>query len=455
MKSNVKIVVGTALVVSALFTACTSQIASFDQNNDVLSRAAVSAYLQEGTYAITSSYTGKALDAAERSVISGSNVQVWDYSKGQTNQLWNIKNEGNGFYSIKNENSGLSLDVSAASKDAGANVQQYAWNGTDAQLWSIYKLSDGTYEIVSKCSGLALDVESASKENGANVQQYTRNGTVAQKWNLSLYKSALIPGATNGTSVGTYQKSFIGKSGSMNTLVWSDEFEGSELKRENWTFDTGNHGWGNSELQNYTTSKKNVSVEGGCLKITASNDLTSGRIKSSGLKEFKYGKIEARIKCDEGVGSWPAFWMLGTGSNYQWPYCGEIDIMEHNNTEKYIFQTCHWNGAGSSTSASYLHSDWGQTTQNNYWNKINTLDVTQWHTYSIEWTDSVIKFFVDGKQTMGCDIGNPSNGLDTFNKPFYIIFNYAMGGQFPGIYLASQFTNVPWNMYVDYVRCYQ
>lgn len=440
---------------TTLLTSCSNQVSIVDEAQSESSRAVSVFSIPEGYYSITSCLTGKALDAAEHSTEQGSNVQVWDYSFGQKNQLWYLKNEGNNWYSIRNANSGLALDVTSASKDNGANVQQWSCNLTDAQLWYLNKLNDGSYEIINKGSYLALDVAAASKENGANVQQYSRNGTLAQKWNLNLYMMTLIDGATNGTSVGTSKNTFIGKSGNMSTLVWSDEFEGTELKSENWVYETGNHGWGNSELQNYTTDKKNVAVEGGCLRITASSDLTSGRIKSAGLKHFQYGKIEARIKCDQGVGSWPAFWMLGTGSNYQWPYCGEIDIMEHNNTQNYIFQTCHWNGTGSSLNKPYLHNDWGQTTINNYWNKLNSLDVTQWHTYAIQWTESSIDFYVDGKQTMGCGIGTAENGLDTFNKPFYILFNFAMGGQFPGIYSSSQFTNVPWNMYVDYVRCYQ
>jgi beta-glucanase (GH16 family) len=226
------------------------------------------------------------------------------------------------------------------------------------------------------------------------------------------------------------------------------------LKSENWVYDTGAGGWGNSELQTYTNGG-NVSVSGGAMKIEARSDLTSTRIKSAGRKTFKYGKIESRIKCSQGVGSWPAFWMLGTGANYQWPYCGEIDIMEHANYDNFVYQTCHWNSNGSNTWTPYAHAYWGQTSNNNYWNVISNLDVSQWHTYGIEWTSSIIKFFVDGIQVMACDIGNASIGTDAFNNEFYFIYNFAMGGQFTGIYDRNQFSNMPWAMYVDYVRVYQ
>ena len=117
------------------------------------------------------------------------------------------------------------------------------------------------------------------------------------------------------------------------TLVWSDEFNGSALDEEVWGYNTGGSGWGNNELQYYTTRPENIRVQNGCLEIEArketyeNNEYTSARIHSKGKKEFTYGKIEARIKFPGGKGTWPAFWMLGSKGN--WPNCGEIDIIEH------------------------------------------------------------------------------------------------------------------------------
>jgi beta-glucanase (GH16 family) len=263
----------------------------------------------------------------------------------------------------------------------------------------------------------------------------------------------LIDGATSGTSVTGTASVYTASDMTWDTLVWSDEFEGSSLKTSNWCYDTGAGGWGNSELEIYTAG--NATVHGGVLDITAKSDLTSARIKSKGLKTFKYGRIEARMKCSNGTGSWPAFWMLGTSSD-SWPYQGEIDIMEHANSDTYTYQTCHWNGSGSDTSTAYSHASWGQTTNNNYWNKISSLDVSGWHTYAIEWTSTLISFYVDDTKVMAMTIGSSAGaGLDAFNSPFYIIFNFAMGGQFPAVYTSSSFTNLPWHMYVDYVRVYQ
>jgi len=264
--------------------------------------------------------------------------------------------------------------------------------------------------------------------------------------------NTVTAGATNGTSVTGSASTYTATDTTWDTLVWSDEFEGSSLKTADWGYDTGSGGWGNSELETYTAS--NATVHGGVLDIAAKSDLTSARIKSRGLKSFKYGKIVARIKCSQGTGSWPAFWMLGTSSD-SWPYQGEIDILEHANSDAYAYETSHWNSSGKSTGTAYNHASWGQTTNNNYWNTIQSLDVTAWHTYAIEWTSSLIEFYVDDTKVMACDIGDASSGLDAFNYPFYIIFNFAMGGAFPNVYNSSDFTGVPWHMYVDYVRVYQ
>ena len=139
---------------------------------------------------------------------------------------------------------------------------------------------------------------------------------------------SVVEGATKRTSVGTSGTSFEAKSNNVNdytVLVWSDEFEGTSLKNENWQYETGRTGWGNSESQKYTTSSDNSEVKGEVLRITVkgdgTNNPTSARIKTQDLKYFKYGKLEARIKFDEGNLSWPAFWMLGQNmsNGVTWP----------------------------------------------------------------------------------------------------------------------------------------
>ena len=84
-----------------------------------------------------------------------------------------------------------------------------------------------------------------------------------------------------------------------------------------WTYDLGASGWGNQELQNYTNSSENSYVDGGHLFIVARDggpQYTSARMKSIGLQEFQYGRIDVRAILPKGQGIWPAIWMLG--ANY-------------------------------------------------------------------------------------------------------------------------------------------
>lgn len=206
-------------------------------------------------------------------------------------------------------------------------------------------------------------------------------------------------------------------------LAWSDEFNGTSINTSNWKFETGGGGWGNNELEYYTNRSENARIENGNLVVEARKEnyngmnYTSARLKSQGLKNWTYGKVEARMKLPAGQGVWPAFWMLGENiSQVSWPKCGEIDIMEHINNESAIHGTIHWDSTGNNT-----HADYGAASPN--------IDVTQYHVYSIEWNASSIKWFVDGKQYLEANIANNINGTDEFHKPFFILFNLAIGGK--------------------------
>src|SRR5262245_51540044 len=116
--------------------------------------------------------------------------------------------------------------------------------------------------------------------------------------------------------------------------VWSDEFDDPDINRSNWTYDLGGGGWGNDELQYYTDRPENSRVENGFLVLEArkerfrNRDYTSARLKTQGLQNWTYGRLEARIQVPNGQGVWPAFWMLGANfPEVGWPECGEIDIM--------------------------------------------------------------------------------------------------------------------------------
>ncbi|MCQ4138753.1 family 16 glycosylhydrolase [Chryseobacterium sp. EO14] len=234
-------------------------------------------------------------------------------------------------------------------------------------------------------------------------------------------------------------------------MVWSDEFNGtagSLPDNKKWTFDlgTGDNGWGNQELQSYTNSTNNVSLDGnGNLVITArknGNAFTSARVKTQGLFSHAYGKIEARIKTPYGPGIWPAFWMLGDNINtVSWPQCGEIDIMElKGHIPNVVYGTLHgpgYSGGNAKTKAYGLQ---------------NARFDQDFHVFGVEWQENQIDFFVDGylyHRVKSSDV----SGEWVYNHPFFLILNVAVGGNFVGFPTDS--TSFPQSMYIDYVRVYK
>ena len=244
-------------------------------------------------------------------------------------------------------------------------------------------------------------------------------------------------------------------------LVWSDEFNGGAGQAVNtadWSFNLGNGdanppGWGNQELQYYTNSTNNVRMDGtGNLEIVARRepsgpcwngrncDFTSGRILTAGKVNFKYGKVEARIKVSgSGAGTWPAFWALGEGTE-GWPNIGEIDIMEFvGRAPNEIFGTLH--GPGYSGGGSISRKvDLGRPVADEF------------HTYTIIKRPNEIIWELDGRQyhqLTPADV--PGNWV--FERNFFIILNQAIGGLLPGPVGGN--TAFPSTMKVDYVRIFE
>ena len=228
-------------------------------------------------------------------------------------------------------------------------------------------------------------------------------------------------------------------------LVWSDEFNGNYLDTNTWNYEigTGSWGWGNNEQQYYTD--RNIKVSNGTMKITAKREdyggmkYTSSRITTKNKKNFKYGKIEARIKMPKFKGVWPAFWMLGANQDsVGWPKCGEIDIVEAINDENLVYGTLHWfNDPGNN------NADSGSS--------VAVANRTEYHVYGVEWTADKLRWYVDGKVYRTMDVSNDS--FSEVRKEYFVIFNMAIGGQWPGYDIDE--TAFPATMEVDWVRAYK
>jgi len=243
------------------------------------------------------------------------------------------------------------------------------------------------------------------------------------------------------------------------TVVWSDEFngpDGSSVDRTKWVVETGGEGWGNRELEYYTDRSENATMHDGNLVIRAMEEkytgpdgvkrnYTSARLKTFGKFSQTYGRFEARIKIPFGQGMWPAFWMLGDDiDKVGWPACGEIDIMENIGKEPaMIHGSIHGPGYVGSTGleASYTVSG-----------KQRFAD--HFHIFAIEWDLDSVSFYVDKDLYVRRTRADLNPGWKwVFDKPFFLILNLAVGGDWPGN--PGSATVFPQTMLVDYVRAYK
>ncbi len=246
------------------------------------------------------------------------------------------------------------------------------------------------------------------------------------------------------------------------TLVWSDEFDAAQLDPEVWFFENGDGsqygipGWGNNELQWYL--EDSAELRDGKLVITARREsvggksYTSARINTRDRFAFRYGRIEASIRLPGGQGIWPAFWMLPQDDVYgTWAASGEIDIVEAVNLGgtggNDVFGTIHYGGEFPNNTFS--------TNDGGY--PVTGDPTTEFHTYALEWDSAVpeMRWYVDDilYSTQNSWSTTAAAFPAPFDERFYILFNVAVGGNFPGAPDAS--TVFPVEMEVDYVRVYE
>jgi beta-glucanase (GH16 family) len=260
-------------------------------------------------------------------------------------------------------------------------------------------------------------------------------------------------------------------------LMWEDNFNNPVLNETtHWGVEVNGNGGGNNELQFYR--RENISVEQlpdgvNCLVLSAKREnfggkvVTSGRLNTNNKVSVKYGKIEARIKLPSTAnGLWPAFWMMGEDiTTLGWPRCGEIDVLEMGNV----------NGINSGNQSKYFNGacHWGENWT--YYAKDNTSAYSlqdDFHLYTLIWDEKAIKMYLDldkypnNQPYFQMDIsGTRTKGQAAyyFHKPFHVLLNLAVGGNFTGITGNSNISKItalpvdgsPVKMYIDYVRIYQ
>ena len=318
-------------------------------------------------------------------------------------------------------------------------------------------IAPGEWDAVATDPWIRLEKSNTLSKTGTVKIIVTSNGNKEERSSVVTVMSGAARGKINVKQAPRTSKP---ADPSMNVpagyeLVWSDDFNGSELNSADWTHEVWNPGNVNNELQAYVngswngqrvTEVKNGSLFIRCIK-TGNNEYKSGRIYAHVNEGWRYGIFEARIKLPKGRGTWPAFWMLPANNNWTtnpWPRCGEIDIMEEVGFHPdYTSSSIHCEA--------YNHTKGTQKTAERYTQGAES----DFHVYRLEWTADYIKTYVDGNLLF--TFNNDGKGdINTwpFKTNFYIILNLAWGGMWGGQQGVDD-KALPATMEVDYVRVFQ
>lgn len=246
-------------------------------------------------------------------------------------------------------------------------------------------------------------------------------------------------------------------------MIWNDEFDGAAVDDSKWTVqDTGLVY--NNELQYYSPDNTRIVKDGArsVLQIEAKREqksgksYTSGKLITMGKGDWTYGKVVVRAKLPVQQGMWPAIWMMPTDESHYggWPASGEIDIMEligGKNKDHEVYSTIHYDAV--KPDGSHGH-DQGKFTL-----PAGESFADEYHDFQVEWLPGMIRFYVDGKlhhqvnnwQTTAAGQPESYTFPAPFDRPFYLILNLAVGGDWPG---SPENGFVSEKMNVDFVRVY-
>ena len=338
------------------------------------------------------------------------------------------------------------IGTSSAEEGGAVWVEDYIGNKDDRTYNITGDIRIGNTEDLNTLASFSRDGSPMNKGKHPIKLHFKNPGTYVQSIKFSLLKEhQLTPEVMTQETGGENLK-----------LVWSDEFDGSGLPdTTKWTYDIGDWGWGNNELQYYTENRlENARQEDGNLIIEAIKDdegheWTSARLTTRGKVSFVHGRIEFRAKVPPLRGNWAAGWTLGDEyvDEISWPYCGEIDILE-----SVGFELDDETGNGEAHAS--IHCGAYYFKLENHPTAILKVEnmVDEYHTYAIDWTGDYIKAYVDDRLYFTYE--DNSNELTwPYDKPQNLILNLAMGGGWGGAQgmdpnMTSQ------QFIIDYVRVY-
>ena len=344
-----------------------------------------------------------------------------------------------------------------------------AGSGSTGSRGAINQVATPVIKQASSQSGAQV-ITLTDTTAGASIY-YTLDGTAPTASSAQFFAPFLVASSATVTAIAKLSgdsdsataSQTVASSIPSGTLVWSDEFSNSTGAKAQpnpaiWTYDTGNSGFGNQELETYCawgsttapcdSANPNAYVgTDGYLHIAARNPsagvYTSARLKSQGLFSFSSGRLEAKIMLPEGQGLWPAFWLLGNNiTAVNWPACGEQDVMEHINAPSPDWVQGSIHGTNLNGGIKYQPSGFS---------------AAAWHTYGMIWSKGSVSYYVDSPSNVYATFTNAnlaSGAVWPFdsNSGNFIILNLAVGGSWPGSPDAT--TPFPSEMLVDYVRIY-
>ena len=339
-------------------------------------------------------------------------------------------------------------------------------------------VAGGTYTISVTTTGkewnayadqdfISVDAKNTVAQSGTLTVTVPANPTTSVRTGTVTVMSGVARKAISISQVAAEQSPYYAPEG--YSLVWNDEFDGNygyapnengvprtELNPNDWTHEVQKKGWVNNELQNYVNHKSPggdlvTEIKNGTLRIHCfkeNGNIYSGRVYAHVNQGWQYGYFEASIKLPKGKGTWPAFWMMPVGNDWNtnpWPMCGEIDIMEEV-------------GVVPNEVSSSIHTqDYNHTknTQKTHAMKIADAEGA-FHTYALLWTADEIITYVDGKEQLHVTKAALGSGHNQwpFHYAFYPIFNLAWGGDWGGMQGVDE-SALPITMEVDYIRVFQ
>lgn len=358
----------------------------------------------------------------------------------------------NGSTLFENANSGrLQFEIRASETLTNAVSVTYTISGVTAEPDKDFMGSTGTIEIPVGSNSASIAVPIIDDEvNEINEKLMI---TLTEATNATINTATAI-GIIQDDDEPTYTED--GYETAMShfgyELEWSDEFDGTALDTDVFNYDLGDGcpdlcGWGNNELVVYTDEPEHIWLTDGQLVIQAtkegSSNFKAAKIHTKGKQAFQFGRIDIRAKMPEGQGIWPAIWMLGQNIDaVGWPACGEIDIMELvGHTPKITHGTAHWGpqgGPNKSSGASF---------------SLDEKFSERFHVFSLVWERDEMLWYMDEILMHKVTVSSTQGDLYPFNQAFYLIFNIAIGGNWPGN--PDETTVFPQQMVVDYVRYFK